>query len=399
VNILLSFGVVLLAGLLAAKVLRRARFPSVTAYLLLGILIGPGVLNLIPEQVVNASGLVSNIVLGIIAFGLGQNFSRQNFSKIGKSIILISLLEATGAWASVFLASFLLLKQPLHLSLLFGAIASATAPAATVMIIREFRARGVFTNTLLGVVALDDAWCLIIFSVSLALARTLQRPVTEAFLLQKVLVSALLEIGGAFACGAAIATAVAYLSRYAKTEADVLIYTLGFVLLNTGIALYLGFPVLLANIFLGAVLVNIRRENTRFFEVFKRIDSPLYLLFFVLAGAHLEIGLLQTIGLIGVAYFGFRVAGKLLGASLGGYLSGAPRRVRKYLGFGLIPQAGVALGLALIAKVEFYPMGGIIFTTIMITTIIYEVVGPFFTKFALGRAGEIQAKPLPNSAQ
>jgi len=267
------------------------------------------------------------------------------------------------------------------------------------MIIREFRARGVFTNTLLGVVALDDAWCLIIFSVSLALARTLQRPVTEAFLLQKVLVSALLEIGGAFACGAAIATAVAYLSRYAKTEADVLIYTLGFVLLNTGIALYLGFPVLLANIFLGAVLVNIRRENTRFFEVFKRIDSPLYLLFFVLAGAHLEIGLLQTIGLIGVAYFGFRVAGKLLGASLGGYLSGAPRRVRKYLGFGLIPQAGVALGLALIAKVEFYPMGGIIFTTIMITTIIYEVVGPFFTKFALGRAGEIQAKPLPNSAQ
>ncbi|MBA7499188.1 MAG: cation:proton antiporter [Clostridia bacterium] len=396
-NILLSFGVILLAGLLAAKVLRIVKFPAVTAYLLLGILIGPGVLNLASEQIINASGLISNIVLGIIAFGLGQNFSRQNFSRIGKSIIWISLLEAGGAWAGVFFASFFLLKQPLYLSLLFGAIASATAPAATVMIVREYRARGIFTNTLLGVVALDDAWSLIIFSVSLALAKALRYPLIEDFFLPKIFVLAFSEIGGAFGLGTLIAIAFSYFSRFVKTEADLLIYTLGFVLLTTGMALYLHFPVLLANIFLGVVLVNIRKENIRFFEVFRRVDSPLYLFFFVLAGVHLEINLLGKLGLIGVAYFGFRIAGKLLGASLGGYLSRAPKLVKKYLGFGLIPQAGVALGLALIAKVEFSPLGGIVFTTIMVTTIIYEIIGPFFTKFALSKAGEIEGKRLADS--
>lgn len=388
---ILSFAVILLAGLLAARLLRKIRFPAVTAYLLLGILIGPGVLNLASEQIINASGLISNIVLGIIAFGLGQNFSRQNFSKIGKSIIWISLLEAGGAWAGVFFASFLLLKQPLYLSLLFGAIASATAPAATVMIIREFRARGIFTNTLLGVVALDDAWSLIIFSISLALAKALRYPLTESFFLPKIFLSAFLEIGGAFVLAASIAIAFSYFSRFIKTEADLLISTLGFVLLTTGIALYLHFPALLANIFLGMVLVNLKRENVRFFEVFRRVDSPLYLFFFVLAGIHLEINLLGKLALMAAAYFGFRIAGKLLGASLGGYLSRAPRLVRKYLGFGLVPQAGVALGLALIAKVEFSPQGRIVFTTIIITTIVYELIGPFFTKFALSKAGEIES--------
>lgn len=396
-NILLSFGVILLAGFLAAKVLRKIKFPAVTAYLLLGILIGPGVLNIASEQIINASGLISNVVLGIIAFGLGQNFSRENFSRIGKSIIWISLLEAGGAWAGVFFASFFLLKQPLYLSLLFGAIASATAPAATVMIIREYRARGIFTNTLLGVVALDDAWSLIIFSVSLALAKALRYPLIEDFFLPKIFLLAFSEIGGAFGLGTLIAIAFSYFSRFVKTEADLLIYTLGFVLLNTGMALYLHFPVLLANIFLGVVLVNIRKENIRFFEVFRRVDSPLYLFFFVLAGVHLEINLLGKLGLIGVAYFGFRIAGKLLGASLGGYLSRAPKLVKKYLGFGLVPQAGVALGLALIAKVEFPPLGGIVFTTIMVTTIIYEIIGPFFTKFALSKAGEIKEKRLTDN--
>jgi len=388
---ILSFAIILLTGLLAARLLRKIKFPAVTAYLLLGILIGPGVLNIASEQIINASGLISNVVLGIIAFGLGQNFSRENFSRIGKSIIWISLLEAGGAWTGVFFASFFLLKQPLYLSLLFGAIASATAPAATVMIIREYRARGIFTNTLLGVVALDDAWSLIIFSVSLALAKALRYPLIEGFFLPKIFLLAFSEIGGAFGLGTLIAIAFSYFSRFVKTEADLLIYTLGFVLLNTGIALYLHFPVLLANIFLGVVLVNIRKENIRFFEVFRRVDSPLYLFFFVLAGVHLEINLLGKLGLIGVAYFGFRIAGKLLGASLGGYLSRAPKLVKKYLGFGLVPQAGVALGLALIAKVEFPPLGGIVFTTIMVTTIVYEIVGPFFTKFALSKAGEIKS--------
>jgi len=388
-NVVLSLGIILLAGLLAAKLLHRIKFPAVTAYILMGVLIGPTILNLVSKEILSASGLISNVVLGVIAFGLGQNFSRENFSKIGKSVLWISVLEATGAWLSVFFVFLFLLREPLYLSLLFGAIASATAPAATVMVVRECRAKGIFTNTLLGVVAIDDAWCLIIFAFSLAVAKALIGPLTGNLLLLKVLLGSLLHIGGAFLLGAGMAVILMIFSRYARTEADLLIYTLGFILFGIGMAIYFHLSVLLTNIFLGAMLVNIGKRSFRFFDILRTVDSPLYLCFFVLAGANLNVTLLGKLGLIGVFYFLFRIIGKLTGASLGGYFSKAIDSVRKYLGFGLIPQAGVALGVALIAEAEFPQLGGIIFTTIATTTIIYELIGPFGTKFALSKAGEI----------
>ena len=388
-NVVLSLGIILLAGLLAAKLLRRIKFPAVTAYILMGVLIGPTVLNLVSKEILNASGLISNVVLGVIAFGLGQNFSRENFSKIGKSILWISVLEATGAWLSVFFVFLFLLREPLYLSLLFGAIASATAPAATLMVVREYRAKGIFTNTLLGVVAIDDAWCLIIFAFSLAVAKALIGPLIGNLLLLRVLLGSLLHIGGAFFLGAGIAVILIIFSRYARTETDLLIYTLGFIFFGVGIAIYFQLSVLLTNIFLGAVLVNIGRRSFRFFDILRAVDSPLYLCFFVLAGANLNVTLLGKLGLIAVFYFLFRIIGKLAGASVGGYFSKAIDSVRKYLGFGLIPQAGVALGVALIAEAEFPYLGGAVFTTIATTTIIYELIGPFWTKFALSKAGEI----------
>jgi len=389
VDIILSFGVVLLTGFLAAKLLRKVRFPAVTAYLLLGVLIGPAVFNLISSRVLQTSGLISNIVLSIIAFSLGQNFSRENFSKIGKSVICISVLEAAGAWIFVTFAFLGLLKQPLYSALLFGAIASATAPAATVMVIREYKARGTLTDTLLGVVAIDDAWCLIIFAVSLSIAKALVKPLTTNLFVIMAFGHALLEIGGAFVLGASIALLLSYLSRYVTTEADLLIYTLGFILLTTGIALYFHLSVLLSNMFLGMVLVNINKASFKFFDILRTVDSPLYLCFFVLAGANLEITLLGKLGLMGITYLLFRIGGKLTGAYFGGHLSKAAPPVRKYLGFGLVPQAGVALGVALIAKMEFPEVGGMLFTAIVATTIVYEIIGPFCTKFALSRAGEI----------
>lgn len=195
---------------------------------------------------------------------------------------------------------------------------------------------------------------------------------------------------GAFALGALMATVFAYFSRFVRTEADLLICTLGFILLGTGLALSLHFSALLTNMFLGAVLININKKNI-IFDILKSIDPPLYLCFFVLAGANLNITLLGKVGLISLSYFLFRIVGKLAGASLGGYFAKASPSVRKYLGFGLIPQAGVALGVALIAKAEFPQLGDIIFTTIATTTIIYEIIGPFCTKFALSKAGEIES--------
>lgn len=386
---ILSFAAILLLGLLAARILRRVKFPAVTAYLLLGVLIGPAVLGLVAGPVLDASGSISNIVLSFVAFGLGQSFSRENLSRIGKSVLWISLLEASGAWLLVTLSCLYLLRQPLPVCLLFGSIASATAPAATVMVVRESGAKGNFTDTLLGVVALDDAWCLIIFAVSLAVARGLTHSAGEGFHLSAAFARSLLEIGGALGLGASLALIFTLLSRHIRTSGDLLIYTLGFILLNTGLAIYFHLSVLLASMFLGMVVVNLSKTSFRFFDVVRTVDSPLYLAFFVLAGANLEIHVLTKLGLLSLSYFIFRILGKVGGASLGGWISRAATPVKKYLGFGLVPQAGVALGVALIAKAEFPLIGGMIFTTIVTTTILYEIVGPFFTRWALHKAGEI----------
>ena len=390
-NTILGLGFILLAGLFSGRLINKIRFPAVTAYLLLGLFIGPSLLRLVPAEVLGVSGLISNIVLGMIAFGIGYNFSKDNFRKIGKSVIWISVLEACGAWALVTLVFLFILGQPFYVSLLFGAIASATAPAATVMVIRESRAKGTFTDTLLGVVAIDDAWCLIIFAISLAISKAIFIHNVAAFSLIRVLLNSLLSIFGAFILGAISAILLSYLSKFVRTPAELLIFTLGFILLNTGIAIRIHLSVLLANMFLGAILVNINYSSFKFFDSLKTIDSPLFLLFFVLAGASLEIQILSKLGMIGLAYLIVRITGKLIGAHLGARISNAVDSVRKYLGLGLVPQAGVALGCALIAKSDFPGVGNMILTTIVATTIVYEVIGPVCTKLALKKAGEITA--------
>ncbi|MDD5173353.1 MAG: cation:proton antiporter [Candidatus Omnitrophota bacterium] len=388
-NTILGVGFILTTGLFSAKLIKRIKFPAVTAYLLLGILIGPSLFKLIPEGVLNSSGLISNVVLGIIAFGIGQNFSRYHLKKIGKPIIWISILEACGAWALVTLTFLFILRQPFYISLVFGAIASATAPAATVMVIREYRARGNFTDTLLGVVAIDDAWCLIIFAISLAISQAVYTHMMAASFLIKVFFNALLSIFGSFVLGAVLAIVLSLLYRFIRTQTELLIFTLGFIFLNIGLAIWLHLSVLLSSMFLGAILINAHRYSFKFFDALKCVDSPLFLLFFVLAGANLEISVLPKLGIISIAYLVFRVIGKVGGASLGAKISNAPENVRRYLGWGLVPQAGVALGVALIAKSDFPAVGEMIFTTIIATTVIYELIGPLCTKYALKKAGEI----------
>jgi len=387
-NTLLSIGFIFLAGLFFARLINKIKLPSVTAYLILGIVIGPSILNLTSQELISSSGFISNIVLGFIAFGLGQSFTREFFRSIGRPVLWISILEAIGPWVLVTLSFFFLLKQPFYVALLFGAISAATAPAATVMIVREYKAKGRFTDILLGVVAIDDAWCLIIFAVSLAISKALAFHTSNTFIF-RVVFSSMIEIIGALLLGGAIAFFVTLFSKFVRTQTELLIYTLGFVLLTTGLAISLHLSVLLANMFLGTVLININKSNFEFFDVLKLIDSPLYLLFFVLAGINLEIGLLKGIGILGIIYILCRTTGKITGSIWGGYIVKAEERIRKYLGLGLLPQAGVALGCALIAKSNFPKVGGMIFTTIVATTVIYELVGPLCTRYALKKAGEI----------
>jgi Kef-type K+ transport system membrane component KefB len=389
-NTAFSLGVILLAGLLSAKLIQKIKTPVITAYILLGVIIGPSILNLVSSSILDSSGLISTVVLSFVAFSLGQNFSLERFRRIGKSVLSISIAEALGAWALVTLAIWLLLKQPFYVALIFGAIAPATAPAAIVMVTRQYKARGTFTDTLLGIVAIDDAWGIILFAFSLAVAKSLAD--AHKFVVNSVLSGTFyagLEIIGALILGSFLAWALSKLSRFIKSPQEHLIYTLGFILINTGLAIYLGLSVLLANMFLGAVLVNINKTSFKFFDALRSIDSPFYLLFFVLAGASLDIGLLRYLSSIGMVYIFMRVIGKIIGVHIGARIAKVENRIRKYIAFGLIPQAGIALGLALIAKATFKNIGDIILSTIVATTIIYEVLGPLCTKWTLSKAGEI----------
>ncbi len=388
-NTILSLGLILLFALLAAKLLKLVRLPMVTAYLIVGILIGPQVGALITPRILEASDLFSEFVLGVIAFVIGENFSLSQFRRLGKSILWISVGEVFVSWGLVSLSLRLLLGQPLYLCLLFGAIAPATAPAATIMVIREYKSRGILTETLLGVVAVDDAWGLILFAISLALAKELHYATHLSPL--KVAGFALLKVLASFIIGGVLGWIFTLLSKFARHREEALIYTLGFILLGVGLSKPADTSVLLTNMFFGATVINLHSRGRRFFDVIKDVDFPLYLLFFVLAGANLELRALKELSLVGLAYFITRPIGEWLGAWLGALVAKSAKVVKRYLGFGLIPQAGVALGMALYVKAAFPEAGAFILTVIVGTTVLYEIVGPIFTKFSLQRAGEIRA--------
>lgn len=388
-NNILGLGVIFLGALFLQKVIRRFKVPSVTAFLLLGIAIGPSVLSMIPKDIMVASGLITNIALSFIAFNIGEVFFKEHFKTIGKSVVWISVFEASGAWILVTSMLYFLLKLPFYEAILFGAIASATAPAATSMVIRECRAKGPFTETLLGVVAIDDAWCIIVFALSLAISKATLGHGNNGHPFFLATAKALIEILGSIMLGGGMAWIFSKFSQLVRIKSDLLIYVIGFILFTTGMALFLHLSVLLTNIVLGAAVINLNPTSFRFFETLKGIDDPIYLLFFVLTGASLEVSLLSQIGVIGIGYILFRVLGKMGGAYLGSIIAGTEAKIRRYLGLGLIPQAGVALGVALSAKAEFPGVGEIILTTIVATTIVYEIFGPMSTRFALSKAGEI----------
>lgn len=389
-NAVLSLGIILLGALAAEKVVRRINVPAITSYIVLGIILGPSLLDLAGEGVAGASDVMSHIVLGFIAFQIGSNFRAEDFRKIGAAVVSISLFETLLAWLMVTAGVWLLAGRPLHISLVYGAIAAATAPAATMMVIRQYRARGRFTDVLLGVVAIDDAWGIVAFSVSIFLALSIHGGADPAA--GEIMGMMARDIFLALAVGAGAAYAVKYAGRYVRRRGDTLTFVLGALLASTGVAIYLESSHLLANIFFGAVLVNIDSTAFRYFDFIKTVDWPLYIIFYVLVGVNLEIHLLAGLGLLAGVYIVFRAFGKMAGAYLGALAAGLESPVRRYMGLALMPQAGVALGLALMAKDRFPGVGDELFAAITATTIIYELAGPLAAKLALSGAGDIPGR-------
>jgi Kef-type K+ transport systems, membrane components len=388
-NTILCIGIILVVAIIAEKLINYIKVPAITSYILLGILLGPHALNITGEGLLASSELLSNIVLGFIAFHIGKNFSLESFKKIGKVIISISLFETAGAWAIVAAGLYFIAHQPLYVAMVFGAIAAATAPATTMMVIRQYRARGTFTEILLGVVAIDDAWGIIVFSFSLSSAKFFQVGQFSELAMFLISVKVVGKIILSLILGSIMAILVSKISVYIKKSEQMLTFLLGTILINTGIALFFDFSPLISNMFFGAVIVNIDKTAFRFFDSLSNVDWPLYVMFYVLAGANLEIGTLPTLGLIGSVYIICRIIGKIGGSFMGGIFAGADKNVVNYMGLALLPQAGVALGLAMLARASLPNVGATIFSTIIATTVIYEILGPLVTRYALSKAGDI----------
>ncbi len=385
-GIIIALAVMLLGGFLLTRVTKLLRLPNVTGYIISGVLIGPYVLGLIPQSLIAGMDFVTDIALGFIAFGVGKYFKLSTLRNDGTKTIVLTLCEALAAALFIALAMILIFRLPVPFALLIAAIGSATAPASTIMTIRQYKAKGRFVDTMLQVVALDDAVALIAFSVSMAVCQALGAggQVTAGIIL--------LPLGlNVAAAGAGIAAGLGLnrLINERRSKDHRLVVVCVFILALCGLCALGNISPLLACMAMGASYIN-TSKNGRLFKQVNQLIPPVLVIFFVLSGMRLNVPALATAGLVGVAYFLVRILGKGAGAYLGARITGAEEGVRRYLGLGLIPQAGVSIGLAALAQRMLPPETGTLLSTIILSSaVLYELVGPACAKAALTLAGAI----------
>jgi Kef-type K+ transport system membrane component KefB len=398
-NPLSTIGLLLIVSFLGSKVFQRFGIPQVVGFIVLGVLHGPSFLNVIPLEVSQELLFISEIALGLIGFDMGSHLRLNEIRKLGKSILFILIFEAFGAFLLVT-AGVYALTQSWYTALIFGALSSATAPAATVDVLAEYDAKGPLTTTLLAVVGLDDALSLLLYSLAAAFAASLLAG-GEALSLIEILELPFIEIGGSILLGGFMGYTLNRLMHRMKSHHDAMAVSIGFVLLGAGVSLVLDFSLILTTMVMGMVTVNCCPDHGRHIRyTIEQAGPVIYVLFFTLVGARFQISLLPAMGMLGLAYIILRSAGKFGGAWLGGRLGGAEKTVRSNLGFGLLSQAGVAIGLALASASRFsqygeegQALGSLIINVITATTFVVQIVGPIAVKFAITRAGEVgQAK-------
>jgi Kef-type K+ transport system membrane component KefB len=386
-NPFISVGIAIITGILFGKLANKLKIPAVAGYVIAGLIVGSSILNIVDAEVLQKTSFLSDFALGIIAFNIGNELKISVIKKLGKSILIIALFESLTAFIFVT-GIMLLLKQGIAASLILGAVSSATAPAATVMVLKEYKAKGPLTTTLLGVVAIDDAICLMIYAVAASVAKIFIKQ--ESITLHKIFILPLLEIILSLVAGIALGILLTYLIKISKKETELLPFTLGTIITLVGIAIKFNLSPLLSAMALGITVVNSSSGSRRAFSAMEHFSPPIIATFFILAGARLDIFLIPKLGLIGFAYLIFRILGKVLGASFGAWVAKSPLVIQKYIGFGLLSQVGVAIGLAILVDREFAgtQLGTLVLTILLATTIITEIIGPISTKNAIIKAKE-----------
>ena len=385
-NTFLYLALMIFVGMGFGRLAKLCKLPNVTGYLVGGLVLGPSVLGLVPADALAGMDLLSDLALGFIAFSIGNEFKLSYFKRVGATPIVIAVLESLLAVVAVA-GGLMIAGFEVPFALVLGSIAAATAPAATIMVIKQYKAKGPMTETLLSVVAIDDATALIFFSICVAVAGAMSG---KAQSLSESLLSPFVEIVGAILLGFALGLLFLLPLRWFKKDGNRLALIFGFVLAGAGLANLLNMSALLLCMAMGAALANFSKDVDHILKLTDGVTPPLFLLFFVTSGAELQLGVLPSIGVAGVLYVILRVAGKLGGASLGGALCKAEPSVKKYLGLALVPQAGVAIGLSLAATRVVPEYGSQIRAIILCATLIYEMVGPALSKLSLKKAGEIK---------
>ena len=411
---LLAIGVAMIAGLFLSRLTSKLNLPDVTSYLIAGLLIGPlclgqlGVpgLGFRSFEFVEAMGLVSDAALGFIAFSIGSEFRISALRKTGRQATVIAIFQALVATLFVDAALIGLHfalgdKLPISNCLILGAIATATAPAATLMVVNQYKAKGPLTDILLPIVALDDAVGLIVFAVSKGVAKALMG---GSLSIVSVLVNPLLEIIASLLLGAALGWVFCMVEKYLNSNSKRLNLAVAFVALSAGLSkmhfelpggIHIGFSSLLVCMMCGSIFCNLCDFSEEIMHKTERWTAPIYVLFFVISGAELDLRVFTDLAVVGIGlmYILTRSAGKITGASLSARFMKCEPSICKYLGITLLPQAGVALGMSVTVAAEFGETGAMIRNIVLFSVLIYELVGPMLTKMALTAAGDIRPKP------
>lgn len=411
---LLSVSIALLGGLLMTRLFKPLKLPSVTAYLIAGVLIGPYCLGKLgihglgfdTMESVHALKLVSDVALGFIAFSIGNEFRIDDLKKIGKQAFVIGIFQAIVATIFVDIALYVVYRMmPGKISLpqviTLGAIATATAPAATLMVVRQYKAKGPLTDLLLPIVALDDAVGLIVFAVSFGIAKTIGAAATIDMV--SIIVNPLIEIVASLALGAIMGWILTQLEKLFNSNTNRLNMSIAFVFMTVALSMlkfeigsvHIGFSSLLVCMMLGTIFCNACPLSHDIMEKTDKWTSPLFALFFVISGAELELKVFGdwAIVVIGIVYILFRSLGKYYGSYFSAKITKCTPSICKYLGITLLPQAGVALGMCTIAAAELPGHGEMIRNITLFAVLIYEIFGPVLTRQALTLAGDIQPMP------
>jgi Kef-type K+ transport system membrane component KefB len=389
---LFAIGLILVLALLAGQCLRVLRVPEVTAYVLVGVALGPSVLGWISARNVSSLHILSQVALGLILFSVGSVFRFEHFRHIGRRVVLLTLWESSATGLLVFSAA-MLLGQPWPLAALLGTASMSTAPAATLMVLRECDSRGPLTDILRAMVAVNKVVVLAVFTLTMALIRLTRAASASLFdVLFDAGFSFVWELLGSAALGFLVGLLLAVWCSRIKDYGEVQMLLAGSILLCVGLSLLLDLSPLLSSLAVGATMVNLTPTSQRLTAALARLDPPIYAIFFVVAGADLDIGKLRALGALGGAYILARLIGKFLGARLGARFLGFEPLHQRWIGFALLAQADLAIALSLDVARRFPEFAVAMSTVVLGAVCVFEVLGPIATRHAVIAAGEARLK-------